>query len=264
MLVQAPHTTRVFDRIVCGVDSSPESLEAARQADRLRSSEGLLRLATVADVNVAVHAGFSATRVLGELDAAARDALHKAVDAVHPSSTHLLAGDPVPGLLDELRRSDATLVSVGPHGHSRVLGMLLGGMSTALLHEAPCSVLLARKPRFGSFPASILCGVDGSDQSLFAAEVANDIATRFDSELVFVAATGGKPVDLERISDLGSEVVDDGRSPVEALVDLSYEADLLVVGSRGLHGPAALGSVSERVAHRAASSVLVVRLQSGT
>jgi nucleotide-binding universal stress UspA family protein len=264
MLVQARDTTRVFDRIVCGVDSSAESLEAARQADRLRSSEGLLRLATVADVNVAVHAGFSATRVLGELDAAARDALHSAVDAVHPSSTHLLAGDPVPGLLDELRRSDATLVSVGPHGHSRMLGMLLGGMSTALLHEAPCSVLLARKPRFGPFPASILCGVDGSDQSLVAAEVANDIAARFGSELVFVAATGGKPVDLERISDLGPEVVDDQRSPVEALVDLSHEADLLVVGSRGLHGFAALGSVSERVAHRAASSVLVVRQQSGT
>lgn len=264
MLVQARETTRVFDRIVCGVDSSPESLEAARQADRLRSSEGLLRLATVADVNVAVHAGFAATRVLGELDAAARDALHAAVDAVHPSSTHLLAGDPVPGLLDELRRSDATLVSVGPHGHSRMLGMLLGGMSTALLHEAPCSVLLARRPRFGPFPASILCGVDGSDQSLAAAEVAKTVAERFGSELVFVAATGGKPIDLDRIRSLGSDVVDDQRRPVEALVDLSHEADLLVVGSRGLHGPAALGSVSERVAHRAASSVLVVRPPSGT
>src|ERR671912_753111 len=180
MLVQAPKATGIFDRIVCGVDSSPESLEAARQADRLRSSEGLLRLATVADVNVAVHAGYAATHVLGELDAAARDALHKAGDAVHPSSTHLLAGDPVPSLLNELSRSDATLLSVGPHGHSRML-------------------------------------------------------------------------------DLDSDVVDDQRKPVEALVDLSEEADLLVVGSRGLHGPAALGSVSERVAHRAASSVLVVR-----
>src|SRR5215203_1986501 len=214
MLVQAPDSTRVFDRIVCGVDSSPESLEAARQADRLRSSEGLLRLATVADVNVAVHAGYSATHVLGELDASARDALHMAVDVVHPSSTHLLAGDPVPSLLDELRRSDATLVSVGPHGHSRMLGMLLGGMSTALLHEAPCSVLLARKARFGPFPSSILCGVDGSDHSLAGARVAKDIAARFGSELVFVAATGGKSIDLDRIHELGSEVVDDQRSPL--------------------------------------------------
>ncbi len=38
----------------------------------------------------------------------------------------------------------------------------------------------------------------------------------------------------------------------------STAADLLVVGSRGLHGAKALGSVSERVAHAAASSVLVV------
>ena len=38
------------------------------------------------------------------------------------------------------------------------------------------------------------------------------------------------------------------------------DADLLVVGSRGLHGVRALGSVSERVAHRAPCSVLVVRL----
>jgi nucleotide-binding universal stress UspA family protein len=36
-------------------------------------------------------------------------------------------------------------------------------------------------------------------------------------------------------------------------------SDLLVVGSRGLHGIRALGSVSERVAHKAPCSVLVVR-----
>ena len=36
-------------------------------------------------------------------------------------------------------------------------------------------------------------------------------------------------------------------SPVEALVNASTESDLVVVGSRGLHGLRALGSVSERV-----------------
>jgi hypothetical protein len=29
-------STRVFERIVCAVDGTPESLEAARQAERLR------------------------------------------------------------------------------------------------------------------------------------------------------------------------------------------------------------------------------------
>ena len=44
-----------------------------------------------------------------------------------------------------------------------------------------------------------------------------------------------------------------------ALVEASRDADLLVVGNRGLHGLRALGSVAERVAHQAACSVLVVR-----
>ncbi|HWH14955.1 MAG TPA: universal stress protein, partial [Miltoncostaeaceae bacterium] len=46
---------------------------------------------------------------------------------------------------------------------------------------------------------------------------------------------------------------------VDALVEVAATADLLVVGARGVTGIASLGSVSERVAHRAESSVLVVR-----
>jgi nucleotide-binding universal stress UspA family protein len=53
------------------------------------------------------------------------------------------------------------------------------------------------------------------------------------------------------------EVAD--HAPVPALVEAAACADLLVVGSRGLHGLRALGSVSERVAYQAGCSVLVVR-----
>ena len=53
------------------------------------------------------------------------------------------------------------------------------------------------------------------------------------------------------------EHVDD--HPVSALLEAAETADLVVVGSRGLHGVKALGSVSERIAHRAKTSVLVVR-----
>ena len=218
MLVQARQTTRVFDRIVCGVDSSPESLEAARQADRLRASEGLLRLATVADVNVAAHAGFAATRVLGELDAAARDALHAAVDAVHPSSTHLLAGDPVPGLP---RRAaavgcDARLGRAARH--SRMLGMLLGGMSTALLHEAPCSVLLARRPRFGPSQRASSAGSTARISHLppqkWRRPSPSDSAPSWSS---LRRQAGSRSISTG--STASSDVVDDQRRPVEALVD---------------------------------------------
>ena len=46
--------------------------------------------------------------------------------------------------------------------------------------------------------------------------------------------------------------------PIAMLLGRSREADLVVVGSRSLHGLRALGSVSERVAHGSFCSVLVV------
>ena len=42
-------------------------------------------------------------------------------------------------------------------------------------------------------------------------------------------------------------------------LDRDQDCDLVVVGSRGLQGVKSLGSVSERIAHQATCSVLVVR-----
>jgi nucleotide-binding universal stress UspA family protein len=158
----------IFDRIVCGVDGTPPALDAARQAERLRSRAGTLRLVAVEDPSTAVHAGYAASRVLDELDAIAREGLERATAQVNPASTELLAGNPARRLLDELEHSNATLVAVGPRGHSRAAGILLGGVATELLHNAPCATLCAREPRFGEFPSSVIVGVDGSPQSLAA------------------------------------------------------------------------------------------------
>jgi nucleotide-binding universal stress UspA family protein len=46
---------------------------------------------------------------------------------------------------------------------------------------------------------------------------------------------------------------------VDALTRVGEGVDLIVMGARGLRGAKALGSVSERVAHKASASVLVVR-----
>ena len=45
----------------------------------------------------------------------------------------------------------------------------------------------------------------------------------------------------------------------DAIAGVGEGVDLIVMGARGMKGAKALGSVSERVAHKAASSVLVVR-----
>lgn len=80
------------------------------------------------------------------------------------------------------------------------------------------------------------------------------------ADLLAVGTHGGSRAAGILLGSIATAMLHDAPChPVDALVDASREADLLIVGSRGLHGLAALGSVSERVAHRAECSVLVVR-----
>jgi nucleotide-binding universal stress UspA family protein len=74
-----------------------------------------------------------------------------------------------------------------------------------------------------------------------------------------VTAVGGKAVDLERVHRRWPSVEEIDARPVEALVAATRSADLLVVGSCGLHGVRALRSISERVTYQASCSVLVAR-----
>ena len=252
----------LFERIVCGVDRSPESLEAARQAERLLAPGGHLLIVGAADVGIAVHAGWAATSVVDEIEAEERRAVVEARAQVIDGGrveTRMLKGDPISCLLATAREEKSTLVAVGTHGLGRAKGILLGSVATAMLHDAPGSVLVARRPQDPEiFPRSILVGHDGSSQARAAAEVGAELAHRFGAGVRTVVASGGKPVDVDGLRDVQGLEWDE-RKPVEALVAASREADVAIVGSRGLHGLAALGSVSERVAHEAARSVLVVR-----
>ena len=49
----------VFHRVLCGVDDSPEGLEAVRQADALQGERGQLTAIGALDLAVTVHAGWT-------------------------------------------------------------------------------------------------------------------------------------------------------------------------------------------------------------
>ncbi|HEU6444577.1 MAG TPA: universal stress protein [Gaiellaceae bacterium] len=252
----------IFQRVLVGVDDTPHAFEAARQAAVLRTPGGTLHLVAAVDSGKAVHAGFAAAAVADQMRYSAQEALDAAAAATGPTTQTLIEGRPCPTLLERLRRHDATLLALGAHGHRRGAGRLLGAAGSILLREVPSSVLLARPDSWpAGHPERIVAGVDGSPQSALAADVARALSKRFGARLTFVAGLGGKLRDPEGVKELFPEAVIDERSPVDALVSASRSADLVVLGSRGLHGLQALGSVSERVAHRAHSSVLVVRDQ---
>lgn len=232
----------IFGRVLVGIDGTPESLEAARQAGALAT--GPVTLLSAYDVTKTVVGASMAPAPPVHLDEApfreaARSALERARPLVAPIEpvVKIARARAWEALLDEIGAGHETLVAVGAHRRSRATGILIGSTATELLHKAPCSVLIARRP-LKKFPTAIAVGVDGSPEAAAAEAVARDMAERFDS-------------DLSRY-----ESVDDS---VRTLVHATRESELLVVGSRGLKGIKALGSVSERVAHEAACSVLIVR-----
>ncbi|MGZ4385051.1 MAG: universal stress protein [Gaiellaceae bacterium] len=267
---QALAAEEIFRRVVCGVDLSPAGREATCQAARLVDVDGSLLAVAVAvgdTLAIAGPAGLGAAAARTSADestrARYRDALDEAALAAGATfpriQTRLVEGDPVEAMLAALHAEQATLAVVGSHDHRRMQGILLGSMATHLLHKAPCSVLIARPP--GGGIGRLLVGVDGSDGAGVAHAVAAHLAARLDRELGAVVAYGGRAIhDLAAVVRL-APTVETFDEPVHALVSRASAGDLIVVGSRGLHGVRALGSVSERVAHRAPCSVLVVRTE---
>lgn len=247
-----PAAAAVFDRILVGIDGTSAGFDACRQAAQLATPESVLAAASVVQI----------VPLLDEtLEHSAKESLAVARQILGPRSrTRRLYGLVVEKLLAEAERMDATLIAIGSHGHRRLEEILLGGAAGELLHRAPCSVLVARPaPDLAMFPHSVVAGVDGSREAELAFGVAELLASRHHGALQGLVAYGDTRVDVDEVLHHHPRVETSEKTAVHALVEASACADLVVVGSRGLRGPRALASVSERVAHEARSSVLVIR-----
>jgi nucleotide-binding universal stress UspA family protein len=270
----------VCSRILVGVDASPESLEAARQAACLLDVGGTLTLLAAYEIPPPTLLGGRGGGIPIEVDedllrdeaALALQVARREVGDAARVEERIVRGRPWDALCREAERGNDTLIAVGSHGRGRMTGLALGSTATALAHKAPCSVLVARASPLAS--KAVVVGVDGSPASIVATEVALHLSQGLGGAMRALAATGGRPVDVDGLVELRrmlAEATAAGartgccpitwcdKPPVEALVDASRGAGLLIVGSRHLHGLAALGSVGERLAHRAPCSVLIVR-----
>ena len=264
--------------MVCAVESGAQSIVVARQAIALAPPGVPVVLVGAVDLEAAERAmqPMSGEMDTGQLIApipvgaaqmlsdAMREDLETTRSAVFdlaPGATvSLVEGPLILAMREEAGDDVGVLLAIDAPQEARTLGLLGGEPATWLLHETTLPVFLGRAPkRPEPFPRSVAVGYDGGPTLTIAVGAAGEIAARSGAELRIVVAKGGPE---GGIGDLAAglpahEVVHDHRSPVHALSEL--DVDLIVVGSRGLHGLRALGSVSERVAHKAHASVLVVR-----
>jgi nucleotide-binding universal stress UspA family protein len=254
----------IFGSVLVGIDGSPEALEAARQASVLTEGRVVLlaaydiAAALVGGTGPAVPAYYDEERQRSEAERTLAQARGES-ERLATAEGRIVRGTSWDELIREVEREQHTLVVVGSHGQGRIKGIVLGSTATELVHKAPCPVLVARQAG-PDFPRRIVVGVDGSPESAAAYSAARHLSERFAAELRPVVAQGGEGVDEQLVAKIVDHEYEDlPDEPVPAIVSAAADADLVVVGSRGLHGLKALGSVSERVAHQADCSTLVVR-----
>ena len=272
-----------LSRIVAAIDGTRAGYEAARQAGRLVSPGGTVRLLAVADPYFAAMNTWAGQRLVSAEEVvtskgehlAKERLLERAAESVEDARRQMEQGrvskdvavecDVVEGATHDVlmeASEGVSILALGSHGGGRMTGFVLTSTATDMLRHAHCSVLVARPPFDEDlFPRSIGVALDGSEPSLQALEVARQIVAQHGGRPELRGYTAGRvpggAVAPGPVGDIPVEALR-GRVP-DALAGLGDSVDLIVMGARGLKGAKALGSVSERVAHKASSSVLVVR-----
>jgi nucleotide-binding universal stress UspA family protein len=261
----------ILTDVLCGIDGTRSAYEAVRQAASLAGPNGKLTLLAICDVR---GSGQQRSAVLGpvharrSLDRARRIAKEAGVDSI----PELEPGGPVVRIMLE-RASEHGLLALGAPSMSRLGHLLIGGVATAAAHRLPTSLLVARRPPAASRSAErIVVASDALSHSDRLVDFAIDLARARSSSLVLVhalrAESASHPTRVaaqaRRVADaLGersSVRIEPGRAHASILkVAAEERASLIVMSSRRVSGPRALGSVSERVVHNAPCSVLLIR-----
>ncbi|WP_194832978.1 universal stress protein [Nocardia sp. XZ_19_369] len=297
MAAESPSNAMQDPTILVAVDGSASSYQAAAWA----AVEAVLhncRLHLL--TSMAIQPGFGPGLGLGETDLdwlrvdgerilteAARVARTAAPGAAPHLTTEVSFELVIPMLIE--RSAQARMLVVGSRGIGAFQRGLLGSVSTATTHHAHCPVAVIHgSAAIDAVSATqpVLVGVDGTDNSVPAVELAFEEASRrkvgltalhawsdtsgFDlpvagwdaaqqsAEAVLAESLAGY---ADRYPDVAVRRIVVADRPVRSLLDESSNAQLVVVGSHGRGGFASmvLGSTSNALLHSVEVPMIVVR-----
>ena len=290
------------DIVVVAVDGSAASHNAVRWAANTANKRGIpLRLASSYTMPQFLYAEgmVPPQELFDDLQSETMEKIDEARAIAHEVAPelkigHTIAeGSPIDMLLDMSR--DVTMIVMGSRGLGGLSGMVMGSVSAAVVSHASCPVVVVREDNTvdeSTKYGPVVVGVDGSDVSQKATEIAFAEADARGAELVAVhtwmdmqvqASLAGLSAAQQQWEEVEREQIDmlterlqpmaDAHPevqvrkvitrdrPVRALVENSEGAQLLVVGSHGRGGfkGMLLGSTSRALLQSAPCPMMVVR-----
>lgn len=200
-------------------------------------------------------------------------------------------GDPPDIVIDVAQSRKADLIAIGTHGRKGLKKLLMGSVTSGVIANAPCDVLVVKKPCCTSQGAygSILVPFDGSEFSRKAllracrmVEIDGGSVTvlyvipRYEEMVGFFMTAAMKSnlmKEAEKIIAAASELALEKGVGIKAMIDdgdvgsriaeaaAREKNDLIVMGSYGWSGmnKAVIGGTTERVIMYANCPILVVR-----
>jgi len=144
-----------MNRILVGYDGSAGADEAVGLVTSLRlPSDTVVRVITAVPTERELRSAWGrlivgeASDLVRELSIQAEQALdpvrQRLSDAEPTTDTAVVLGRPPQVLVEEARRSRATLIAIGSRGLGPIASTLVGSVSAEVVDNAPCPVLVAR------------------------------------------------------------------------------------------------------------------------